>query len=134
MLSEVGSRTVWSFSSVYGPAPLLGHRPSWSSACLFKVNMRRINDDVTHTQSGFHVDRFRVLGRVKITTTYNLYSLIIFISLLIYPWLSYNIYSNLNFSYYLIIPYNFIYICVLNSLIPLLSSKKGYDSYIRITT
>ena len=24
---------------MYGPAPLLGHRPWWSSACLFKVSM-----------------------------------------------------------------------------------------------
>ena len=40
--NEVVSRSVWSISSVYWPAPLLGHRPSWSSACLFKVSMSRI--------------------------------------------------------------------------------------------
>ena len=36
--SDVGSRTVWNFSSVYWPAPPHGHRPRWSSAWLFKVS------------------------------------------------------------------------------------------------
>ena len=44
--NEVVSRSVWSISSVYWPAPLLGHRPSWSSACLFKVSMSRIIEQV----------------------------------------------------------------------------------------
>ena len=46
----MGSRAVWSFSSVHWPAPPLGHRPTWSSACLFKVSMNE-SDDVTHRWS-----------------------------------------------------------------------------------